>query len=106
MTRRRRPTTTGAPASGDRYIDDDPDGERARTKLSKKLDRYLRLDPDRIGLELDAEGWADVEVLAASLSSTGPLVTSVAIRDLVRSSDEPRFELTEDGARIRTVLHP
>lgn len=103
MTRRRRPTATGAPASGDRYIDDDPDGERARVRLSKLLDRHLRLDPTRLGIELDAGGWTDLAALVATLSTSGASVTAARVRDLVLSSEAPRFEVSRDGERIRSI---
>lgn len=104
MTRRRRPTANGAPAAGDRYPDDDPDGERARVKLSKLLDRHLRLDPSRLELDLDPDGWTDLAALVATLSTSGAPVTVARVRDLVLSSEAPRFEISDDGDRIRSLL--
>lgn len=101
MTRRRRPTDTSAGRTGDRYVDDDPDGERARVKLSKKLSLYLRHAPEKIGLELDEGGWVDVDVLRAGMATAGRPVTEAELRDLVLWSDKQRFALSEDGRRIR-----
>lgn len=56
----------------------------------------LRHQPERIGLELDAAGWANVDELLAKL----PLERDVLI-EIVASSDKRRFELSEDGSRIR-----
>jgi len=66
--------------------------------LSKKLSLWLRHKPQAAGLTLDEAGWTDV---AAVLSALGPGVDMARLREVVRSSDKQRFELSEDGSRIR-----
>lgn len=72
-------------------------GDEAR-RLSKVLSLILRHDPGRIGLSLDAGGWARIEDIVAK---AGFPVTPAAIAEVVRGSDKQRFALSEDGQRIR-----
>ena len=101
MTRKhRRPSDPTAPRAGDRYESDDPDGERAQVQRSKRLALYLRRRPDKIGIELDGDGWASVELVLAGLARGGLPMTESDLRELVLVSDG-RFSISDDGERIR-----
>ncbi len=65
---------------------------------SKFLSFVLRHRPDSIGLTLDDNGWAEIEVLIAKASI--PL-NHALIAEVVASSDKKRFALSEDGLWIR-----
>ncbi len=67
-------------------------------RLSKFLSLVLRHDPGKIGLALDAGGWAEVDEIVAK---AGFPVTPDEIAEVVRTSDKQRFSLSEDGTRIR-----
>lgn len=65
-------------------------------RLSKYLSLILRHDPNRGGITLDAEGWADLNLLARNAPSG---VTRAAIEKVVAENDKQRF--TIEGDRIR-----
>jgi putative RNA 2'-phosphotransferase len=75
--------------------------ERRAVKISKYLAGHLRHRPERIGLTLDAEGWADVTELLAAASRHGFALTRAELEHVVRVNDKRRYEL--DGERIRAV---
>ncbi|TYK48167.1 RNA 2'-phosphotransferase [Actinomadura decatromicini] len=75
--------------------------ERRAVKISKYLAKHLRHRPERIGLTLDAEGWADVaDLLAAAARHSFP-ITRAELEFVVDANDKKRYEL--DGDRIRAV---
>ncbi|MGL6211470.1 MAG: RNA 2'-phosphotransferase [Paracoccaceae bacterium] len=67
-------------------------------KQSKFLSLVLRHDPGSIGIELDPQGWVDVEALIAK--SPVPL-TRADLIEIVTTSDKQRFALSADGSKIR-----
>jgi putative RNA 2'-phosphotransferase len=70
-------------------------------RISKLLSYGLRHAPEKVGLELDAAGWADVPGLLRALAGLGEVVTLDDLELLVRTSDKQRFSLSPDRARIR-----
>jgi putative RNA 2'-phosphotransferase len=68
-------------------------------KVSKFLSLVLRHQPDRIGLVLDAQGWADIDVVIAG--AHGMALTREEILQVVANSDKQRFALDDTGRRIR-----
>lgn len=78
------------------------DGER--TKLSRKLAVVLRHRPAEFGVRLDDAGWADVDAVISALRARGGFFARVdraMLDEVVRRQDKPRYEIDEDGARIR-----
>ncbi|WP_285638963.1 RNA 2'-phosphotransferase [Lentzea sp. NBRC 102530] len=63
-------------------------------RLSKRMSKALRHQPERIGLTLDPAGWVP---LADLLSALG--VSEADVREVVARNDKKRF--TIDGDRIR-----
>ncbi|TDD70338.1 RNA 2'-phosphotransferase [Actinomadura rubrisoli] len=75
--------------------------ERRAVKISKYLAKHLRHRPERIGLTLDPEGWADVdELLAAAARHRFPF-TRDELEHVVAVNDKRRYAL--DGNRVRAV---
>ncbi|WP_157082252.1 RNA 2'-phosphotransferase [Sphingomonas pruni] len=68
-------------------------------KVSKLLSYWLRHSPDAGNLTLDGSGWAKVESVKASLAREG--IDSALLEPTVAESDKQRFELSDDGTRIR-----
>lgn len=68
---------------------------------SKFLSLVLRHDPARIGLELDANGWANVAELLQKANAAGQYLDENTLREVVATNEKKRFALSEDGARIR-----
>jgi putative RNA 2'-phosphotransferase len=75
--------------------------ERRVVKISKYLARHLRHRPERIGLALSPEGWADVTELLAAASRHGFALTRSELEHVVDVNDKKRYEM--DGNRIRAV---
>ena len=71
------------------------------TKASKFLSLVLRHRPEHIGLVLDENGWADVDVLIERAAAHGVTLTRDLIGEIVASSDKQRFALDAAGGRIR-----
>ncbi|WP_433031260.1 RNA 2'-phosphotransferase [Actinomycetospora sp. CA-053990] len=67
-----------------------------RVRLSKRLSRALRHDPGRVGLTLDAEGWASVDALCRALH-----VSRADVEDVVAHGSKARFELADGRIRAR-----
>lgn len=75
--------------------------DRQLVKLSRFLSMVLRHDPASIGLVLDANGWADVDLLIAKAQASGQPLDRDRLHRIVADSDKQRFALSPDGARIR-----
>ncbi len=74
-----------------------------RKHHSKFLSLLLRHRPELAGLQLDAAGWVDVEVLLAGLARSGQPLTREQLLEIVATNDKKRFELDASGERIRAV---
>ena len=67
---------------------------------SKFLSLVLRHQPALIGLQLDANGWVDIDTLIARAAPKRRLDRAL-IDAVVATSDKQRFALSADGRRIR-----
>lgn len=72
-------------------------------KVSKFLSFVLRHKPDAIGLELDPNGWADIDDLIrkANASSEPANLDRTLIQEVVDTSDKKRFIISDDGQNVR-----
>lgn len=70
-------------------------------RFSKFLSLVLRHDPEKIGLTLDAAGWAQVDDLLAAANRSGVPLTRPLLEQIVTQNDKQRFALSADGVRIR-----
>jgi len=70
-------------------------------KVSKFLSLVLRHQPERIGLSLDPQGWADIDTVIARAGEHGMALTREEILAVVAASDKQRFALDGSGRRIR-----
>jgi putative RNA 2'-phosphotransferase len=69
-------------------------------KVSRFLSRVLRHEPQRIGLSLDAQGWAEIDHLVERARANGVRLTRDLVLRVAETSDKQRFAC--DGAgRIR-----
>jgi putative RNA 2'-phosphotransferase len=75
--------------------------DRRVVKISKYLAKHLRHRPERIGLTLDPEGWADVPELLAAAARHGFALTRSELEHVVNVNDKKRYEMV--GDRIRAV---
>lgn len=65
-------------------------------EVSKFLSYVLRHNPGKIGLVLDANGWADVSELLAKAH-----VDMATLQKVVATNDKKRFSFNEDETKIR-----
>ena len=72
-------------------------------RISKFLSLILRHKPEAAGIELDAEGWADVADLLDGMAKAGRAVDLAQLIQVVESNDKQRFAFNDDRSRIRAV---
>ena len=70
-------------------------------KESRFLSLVLRHDPGAAGIQLDAQGWVEVDVLLAALQARGHKVDLETLKEIVETNEKRRFAISEDGLRIR-----
>ena len=68
---------------------------------SKFLAGVLRHNPGKIGVELDAAGWVDVDVLLAAVNRGGRRMGRDRLDYVVEHNNKKRFEYDASGTRIR-----
>jgi putative RNA 2'-phosphotransferase len=73
--------------------------ERRLVKVSKYLSRHLRHDPDRLGIELDANGWVEVDVLLKALERQRFQLTLHELEEVVAKNDKQRFAMRDGKIR-------
>lgn len=69
--------------------------------MSKFLSLVLRHEPQRIGLILDAEGWANVEALLSGFAKDGSPISLSDLEEIVSTDNKQRYSLSDDRKRIR-----
>lgn len=72
-----------------------------KNEISKYLTYALRHDPEKIGIELNREGWATVEALVQGVRQEYPSFTEAELDAIVKSNDKQRFEYDVTGTLIR-----
>ncbi len=70
-------------------------------RISKFLSLILRHQPERIGLELDGDGWAEVDDLLEKSKQAGVDLDRELLELIVATNDKQRFSFSLDGTRIR-----
>jgi putative RNA 2'-phosphotransferase len=74
---------------------------RALTRLSKFLSFVLRHDPGAVGVELDRNGWVDIDHLLAQCRAHGKPLSREVLDAVVAAGPRRRFAISEDGRRVR-----
>lgn len=70
-------------------------------QLSKFISLVLRHKPEEIGLELDANGWADTDELIRKINEKGGGLTLPLLEEIVATNDKKRFAFNADQSKIR-----
>lgn len=70
-------------------------------RISKFLSLILRHKPEKIGLQLDANGWANVAELLSKAHKNNRRFTLVELEEIVEKNDKKRFTFNEDHTMIR-----
>ena len=69
--------------------------------MSKFLSLILRHKPETINLELDKNGWADIEELIEKSKSRKQYFTRELLDEIVRTDNKQRYTYNEDKSKIR-----
>lgn len=72
-------------------------------ETSKYMSLVLRHRPDKIGLALDENGWAEIDELISCSRHGRVRLNRPLIEEVVATNDKKRFVLSEDGRRIRAA---
>ena len=69
--------------------------------LGRFISLILRHKPETIGIELDGEGWADVDELIDGVNRAGKYIDRETLERIVCENNKKRYTLSPDGKRIR-----
>ena len=72
-----------------------------RNKFGRFLSYILRHHPDKIGLRLDDQGWADTGELISKSASLDRVFSMEDLKEIVLNDEKQRFAFNEDDTRIR-----
>jgi len=61
----------------------------------------LRHQPEYINLQLDENGWAQVDDLITGINKKGVRLDRPLLEEVVKQNDKQRFIISDDGLRIR-----
>lgn len=76
--------------------------EKRLENVSRLLSLVLRHRPEKIGLELDSNGWVTTKQLLVNLKASGNgVITLDELEDIVRENNKKRFEFNSDHTKIR-----
>ncbi len=78
-----------------------PSMNRQHVQISKFLSYVLRHRPESVGLELDENGWVDVDELLEAARRNGRTISRVELERVVADNDKQRFSLDAQTNRIR-----
>ncbi len=70
-------------------------------RISKTMSLALRHRPEVLELQLDAQGWCDVDQLITALQKRESNFDRQLLEQVVAENDKKRFAFSEDGQRIR-----
>jgi len=74
---------------------------KEKVTVSKFLSLVLRHRPEKIGITLDQNGWADTDALISGLKQAGRRVTLQDLMDIVDTNEKQRFKFNDDYSKIR-----
>ena len=74
-----------------------------REETSRFIIYVLRNKPQAIGIQLDAEGWVDIDQLVDGAQRHGKTFDQVDIEDVLANDRKRRLEVSADGRRIRAL---
>ena len=75
--------------------------EKQLKHISKFISLVLRHRPEVIGLQLDENGWANVNELIQKINENGTVVDFDTINTVVEINDKKRFAFNENKTMIR-----
>lgn len=70
---------------------------------SKLMAYILRHKPEKFSIQLETEGWALIEDLVENTKSNEHALTRAIIEEVVATDEKGRYQLSEDGLKVRAV---
>lgn len=70
-------------------------------RISKFLSFVLRHKPDHIGIELDENGWTDVQALIEKANQSGITLNFEMLKHIVDTNSKKRFAFSDNFDKIR-----
>lgn len=70
-------------------------------QVSRFVSLILRHKPEKIGIQLDEHGWADVNELIEGIRRAGRNIDFTLLEKIVAENDKQRFSFSEDKKKIR-----
>ena len=70
-------------------------------KISKFLSLILRHNPEKLGINLDKNGWASTQEIIEKMNRNGKQIDMELIRHIVATNNKKRFKLSDDETMIR-----
>src|SRR5262249_51208428 len=75
--------------------------DKKMVRVSKFLSKYLRHEPEAIGLTLEPGGWVTIDELLSATERAGLALTRAELDEVVQRSDKQRFAFDETKTKIR-----
>jgi len=75
--------------------------DKEKIRASKLMSLVLRHNPQKIGISLDDNGWADTDLLLKGMLKNGCKITLEDLKDVVETNDKKRFKFNVDFSKIR-----
>ena len=75
--------------------------EKENTSISKFLSLVLRHQPELIGLQLDGQGWVNVDELLEKAKANGQNISFEVLTHVVDTNAKKRFAFNADETKIR-----
>jgi putative RNA 2'-phosphotransferase len=69
--------------------------------LSKFISLVLRHRPDIISLDMDEQGWCDVNQLIDNMNKDGKTISYEKLNEIVETDNKQRYSFNEDQTKIR-----
>ncbi len=75
--------------------------EKQLKRISKLMSLVLRHQPEAIGIQLDENGWTNVQELIKKINANGNTVYMATMTMAVETNDKKRFSFNDDKTLIR-----
>lgn len=75
--------------------------EKQSKRISKFLSLILRHKPDSVGVQLDANGWTDIDTLLQKMNQAGTQIDREVLDYVVTTNNKKRFAFSPCKTRIR-----
>ncbi len=70
-------------------------------RISKFLSLVLRHNPGKIGIDMDVNGWVEVNDLIEKCAAKHVRFNKEELEEVVATNDKKRFSFNEDGTKLR-----